>query len=194
VVAVLGLKNSGKTTVAEALISALSAQGLRVAAVKTSHLARLDLDSRHRDSRQLYDAGAVCVVAQAREQTLIVRRHDHPATFSEILGLLPSELHFVVLEGGAAAEADVVLLCLRSLGELDETLKVRDVPQRKLRALTGLAAVRPTGSEGKAGDSSRSAQVGTMELPLLDAADPAGRQALLRLVLTAAGISESPQR
>jgi len=194
VVGVLGLKNSGKTTVAEALISGLSARGFRVAAVKTSHLDRLNLDERKRDSRQLYDAGAVCVVAQGRKETLVVRRHDRPAPFSELLRLLPPEAEFVVVEGGVAALADVVLVCLRGMEELEETLKVRRVPWRKVQALTGLAAARPAGGgAGAPASPTGGKEPGTAAgLPLLDAAAQHGRETLTRLVLAAAGAEPPP--
>ena len=204
VVGVLGLKNSGKTTVAEALISGLSARGFRVAAVKTSHLDRLNLDERKRDSRQLYDAGAVCVVAQGRKETLVVQRHDRPAPFSELLRLLAPEAEFVVVEGGVAALADVVLVCLRGMEELEETLRVRRVPPGKVQALTGLAAARPAADRPAAdrpavgGAATAAPPPGNEEpgavagLPLLDAAAPQGRETLTRLVLAAAGAEPPP--
>jgi molybdopterin-guanine dinucleotide biosynthesis protein MobB len=190
IVAVLGLKNSGKTTVAAALVADLSADGFRVAAVKSSHLGRLDLDPRGRDSRNLYDAGALCVIAQGREQTLAVLRHDPPSPLPDVLGLVPPGLHFVVMEGGGAARADVVLLCVRSLDALDETLEVRRVPQGKVRALTGLAAAQGAAPSGRGNGPPDPAAGATRELPLLDARDPAGRKALLAIVLTAAGFQQ----
>jgi molybdopterin-guanine dinucleotide biosynthesis protein MobB len=188
VVAVSGLKNSGKTTVAQALISGLSARGYRVAAIKTSHLATLDLDPGGRDSRQLYDAGALCVVAQAQNETLVVQRHDRPAAFAELLRLLPPETDFLVAEGGVPAQADMVLLCLRTLEELEETLTVRRVPPEKVRAQTGLAAARA----GPAGERDAAARR-ALDCPLLDAGAPEGREALTRLVLAAADCPEAAE-
>jgi molybdopterin-guanine dinucleotide biosynthesis protein MobB len=209
IVSVLGLKNTGKTTAAVAVISGLSARGLRVAAVKSSHLAQLDLDPRGRDSRQLYDAGALCVVAQGREESLIVRRHDTPAPLSELLELMPPGLHFVVLEGGGALQADAVLLCLRDLSQLEETLKVRHVPVHRVRAVTGVLANCPAGrrESGLSGgdttdpDSPSASQhhhpetvaiPGASPVPLLDATDSQGREELIALVLRAAGGSGTP--
>ena len=193
-VAVQGLKNSGKTTVAAALIADLNGRGFRVAAVKTSHLPRLDLDPEGRDSRQLYEAGADCVIVQGQLETLALRRHDRPAAFAELLALLPPETQFVVAEGGAGVgtRADAVFVCLRSLESLEETLQVRAVLPAKVRALTGLAAARPPdrGVESAAGPAAGPAEANRLSaLPLLNAAEPAGRQALLALLLSAAGLA-----
>jgi len=207
-VAVLGLKNTGKTTAAAVLISGLSARGLRVAAVKSSHLPRLELDPRGRDSRELYDAGALCVVAQGREETLIVRRHARPAPFSELLALMPANLDFVVMEGCGAHWADAVILCLRSLAELEETLRVRNVPAHRVRAVTGLvAADLPAGGTSRqlgprtAGATApgpwsppvlrQVAIHGAAPVPILDAAEPRGREQLIQLVLTATAEPDS---
>jgi molybdopterin-guanine dinucleotide biosynthesis protein MobB len=201
VVAVLGLKNTGKTTAAAALISGLSARGFRVAAVKSSHLPRLDLDPRGRDSRQLYEAGAECVVAQTREETLMVRRHDRPALLPDLLALMPPNLDFLIMEGGPAQQADVVFLCLRSLSELEETLEVREVPVDRVRALTGAVAALPlpeaagnpephpteAPQPGSTPTPARgSVRVrGATSVPLLTAADAIGREGLIELALAA---------
>ncbi|MBN1836472.1 MAG: molybdopterin-guanine dinucleotide biosynthesis protein MobB [Spirochaetales bacterium] len=175
----VGLKNSGKTTVAEALISGLAARGLRVAAIKTSHVARLDLEGR--DSRRLYDAGAHCVVAQGRGETLVVRRHAQPPPFPALLRLLPEDTEVVIAESGTTAGADLVLVCLVSPEQLEETLEVRGVSLDRVRALSGLAAAGLGGSDHPAA-----------RLPFLDAATPEGREALTALVLEAAGGPAAP--
>ena len=142
VVSILGLKKSGKTTVASALIAALRARGYRVAALKKIHLHRLSLDPRGTDSFRLAEAGALFVAARSQEETLTVHREPQPDDLEALLALVPPAMQIVVAEGASGPQARVVL-CLRAADRLEETLRVRGVRTAQLVALSGVFAGDP---------------------------------------------------
>ena len=181
VVSIVGLKKSGKTTVASALIAALSARGYRVAALKSTHLRRLSLDPRGVDSFRLAEAGALFLAARSREETMSLLRGPQPDSLEDLVALVPPSMQIVVVEGSVGGLRSGVVLCLREADQLEETLRVRGVRPAELIALSGVfaadprasAALRPAGSEG---------------LPPVDNVLIAGeREALCERVLAAAG-------
>jgi molybdopterin-guanine dinucleotide biosynthesis protein B len=73
--AVVGAKNSGKTTVIEGLIGYLTGQGYRVATIKhTSHRHRFDTAGK--DSYRHRQAGAALTVAMSREEIAVFSQPD----------------------------------------------------------------------------------------------------------------------
>ncbi|MCX5685128.1 MAG: molybdopterin-guanine dinucleotide biosynthesis protein MobB, partial [Planctomycetota bacterium] len=70
--AVCGPRNSGKTTLIEAVLPRLLAQGLKVAVLKESGRP-LDVDRPQKDSDRLFRAGADVIFLAEEEQFL--RRH-----------------------------------------------------------------------------------------------------------------------
>ncbi len=142
VVSVLGLKKSGKTTVASALIAALRARGYRVAALKKAPLHLLSLDPRGTDSYRLAEAGALFVAARSREETVTVHREPQPDDLETLLSLVPPSMQIVVAEGVSGTRAQVVL-CLKTAENLEETLRVRGQGTAGLLALSGVFASDP---------------------------------------------------
>lgn len=73
--AVVGAKNSGKTTVIEGLIRHLTAKGYRVATIKhTSHRHRFDTPGK--DSYRHREAGADLTVAMSLEEIAVFSQPD----------------------------------------------------------------------------------------------------------------------
>lgn len=99
VVGVVGRSGTGKTTLLERLLPALSARGLRVAAVKhTSH--GFSADREGKDSHRLYVSGALAVALVSREQlATFVRRNDEGPRLAAALASLPHGLDLVLAEG-----------------------------------------------------------------------------------------------
>lgn len=142
VVSVLGLKDSGKTGVGEALIAELRSRGRRVAAVKSSHLEGLDRGRRGSDSERFSRAGADYVAARARGETL--EWHPRRLEPAELLARVPEEIDVLLVEGGGPEfEAAAVVVCLRRAAEYAETVAVRQVPEDRVIALSGLFAGQP---------------------------------------------------
>jgi molybdopterin-guanine dinucleotide biosynthesis protein B len=94
VVSVVGKSDSGKTTVMEGLIRALTAQGYRVATVK-HHVHEVDIDVPGKDSWRHAHAGAVTTMISAPMQFAVVRVTDRDRTLEELVD--------------AAEDADILL-------------------------------------------------------------------------------------
>jgi molybdopterin-guanine dinucleotide biosynthesis protein B len=94
VVSVVGKSDSGKTTVMEGLIRALSARGHRVATVK-HHVHEVDIDVPGKDSWRHAHAGAVTTMISAPTQFAVVRVTDRDRTLEELVE--------------AAGDADILL-------------------------------------------------------------------------------------
>ena len=166
-VCVAGLKNSGKTTVCTAIITDLTARGYSVAALKSSHVARLTLDPRATDSYALAESGASFVLVQSREQSLILERSKR--SFEEMIRRVPDTVQFIISEGGEAQVADAVVVCLTDTSKWAETLQVRRIPWAKILGLAG-----PFGQNFNG-------------FPLFDVGDAGGRESLVERILKGAG-------
>ncbi|MBN2551429.1 MAG: molybdopterin-guanine dinucleotide biosynthesis protein MobB [Spirochaetales bacterium] len=183
-ICVTGLKNSGKTTVCTALIAELDARGFRVAALKSSHVAVLDLDHRGGDSYALAESGACFVLVQGARQSLIFERVTR--SFAQMLDRVPEGTDFIVSEGcdaeaGAAADA-AVIICLADAGAWEETLRVRRIPRDSILAVAGsFAAAYLHEAEGTA------PAAGFGGFPLLDITRERDRKALVERILRMAG-------
>lgn len=82
---VVGWKNSGKTTLVTRLITAFTAQGLKVAAIKHAHHA-FDIDHEGRDSFRYRAAGASTVVVSSAARFALMREliHEPEPSLSEL--------------------------------------------------------------------------------------------------------------
>lgn len=99
VIALVGWKNSGKTTLAAKLIAELSRRGFRVAGVKHAH-HDADVDHEGTDSFRLRAAGAneVALITARRWAIMHELRGDDEPSLSETLARL-SPADIVIVEG-----------------------------------------------------------------------------------------------
>ncbi len=196
VLSVLGLKDSGKTTLACGLIAGLTARGVVVAGLKKTHVPTLTLDAHGTDSAALWQAGARFVAVRSRLQTMTLERHPAGDQASELLDLVPPSVSLVVAEGflPPGPESPRAIVCLRRFQELGETLAVRGIRPGEVLALGGLAAAG-LGAGGAAAATQDSpattAGAAAAAYPVFDIRDPVSAEALCRLVLATAGI-EAP--
>jgi molybdopterin-guanine dinucleotide biosynthesis adapter protein len=102
VVGLCGASGSGKTSLAEGLIRALKAHGLRVSVVKHAH-KRFDIDVPGKDSYRHREAGAFEVVIANSHRMAKVREFDAEMepTVHQLLAELVDcgHLHWVLVEG-----------------------------------------------------------------------------------------------
>jgi len=75
VLSIVGRSNSGKTTLLEKLIAALTHQGLRIATIKHSH-HQPDMDTPGKDSWRHKQAGAAATLLVGPERMLMVKDID----------------------------------------------------------------------------------------------------------------------
>jgi molybdopterin-guanine dinucleotide biosynthesis protein MobB len=170
IINVVGLKDSGKTAVAEGIIAELVGRGWRVGAVKTTRHPTLSVDPEGTDTRRFADAGAAFVIGLLDTETHYFERREARSTLWEAARFFPAGMQFVVCEGTVEPEAHpFFIICLRSVGDLEVTLATRQVPREEVLAISGLlAAERPTG----------------LPAPCFDIRDPLQRAALVTLIET----------
>jgi molybdopterin-guanine dinucleotide biosynthesis protein MobB len=101
IVAVCGVKNSGKTTLLAGILPLLKQKGLRVAAIK--HDAHdFDPDVPGTDSYRLRHAGADKVAIFSKTKTMVIAQC--PNISFEILAEAFGDVDLILLEGGKATD------------------------------------------------------------------------------------------
>jgi molybdopterin-guanine dinucleotide biosynthesis protein MobB len=179
VIAVDGLKRSGKTTVAKALISEMTSRGYRVGSVKTIHHDLTTLDSAGTDTRRHAEAGAEFVIALLDRETAYFEKRSERGSFQETAHLFRPGVQFVVWEGAAEQEARPLrVVCLGPKDELDRTLGIRGIPSGSVLAISGIAA------------ASLGASVPRAHPPAFDVTDPAQRKVLVDLIIKRSGVEK----
>lgn len=96
---IVGWKNSGKTTLVEALVQEMTAQGLRVSTVKHAHHA-FDVDVPGKDSYRHREAGAHEVIVASDQRWVLMHetRSGPQSSLDELIAkLAPCDL--VLVEG-----------------------------------------------------------------------------------------------
>jgi molybdopterin-guanine dinucleotide biosynthesis adapter protein len=139
-IGVAGFKNSGKTTLVEKLVMALTRQGYRVATVKHAHHS-FDIDHEGRDSFRHRLAGAteVAVVSKSRWAIIHELREESEPPLTNILAkLAPCDL--VIIEGYKRDCHDKIEV--RNLA-LDHQVLAGDDPTIIAVAATGAIAGSP---------------------------------------------------
>ena len=129
--AIVGAKNSGKTTVIEGLVGYLVGEGYRVATIKhTSHSHRFDTPGK--DSHRHRQAGARLTVAVSNEGVAIFAQPDS-LDVRQIQDMTRQHIDLWLIEGDRYAERPKVLVtrCLKELsGALPENVVATIGPER----------------------------------------------------------------
>jgi molybdopterin-guanine dinucleotide biosynthesis protein MobB len=140
-VTIAGLKKSGKTTVAEALIGELVRRGLRVASVKSMLHGEFRLEPEGTDTRRHLAAGAEAALAFSAEEDAVFARRSAAGQRERMKHWLPSGVDWVVCEGHLPdVRADRVIVCLAKVRDFAETLAVRGLEVCVVVAASGVAA------------------------------------------------------
>ncbi len=130
--AIVGAKNSGKTTVLEGLVDYLVSAGYRVATIKhTSHTHMFDTPGK--DSFRHRQAGARMTVAKSDKEVAIFAEPDE-LDIRQVQNVMRQQIDLWLVEGDRyAAERPKVLVtrCLeKSSGALPENVVATIGPQR----------------------------------------------------------------
>ena len=99
ILGIVGWKNSGKTTLVEALVREMTARGLRISTVKHAHHA-FDIDAPGKDSHRHREAGAHEVIVASGERWALMHelRGAPESPLEELIAkLAPCDL--VLVEG-----------------------------------------------------------------------------------------------
>jgi molybdopterin-guanine dinucleotide biosynthesis protein B len=140
VIGVAGFKNSGKTTLVEKLVMALTARGLAVSTVKHAHHS-FDIDHEGRDSFRHRRAGATEVAVISRDRWALIHetRGTEPPPLDAILAMMaPCDL--IIVEGYKRDGHDKIEV--RNLA-LDHPRLAGDDPTVVAIAATGAVADAP---------------------------------------------------
>ncbi len=114
-VAVVGGKHSGKTTVVEHLLSELKRRGYRVGAIKEMmRIPRLDTPGKETD--RYSQAGAETVIAVPRDETVVFIKRR--LAIKEILPFLTG-LDFAVLEGFESEKGLPTIVAAKTVEEAE---------------------------------------------------------------------------
>lgn len=139
-IGVAGFKNSGKTTLVEKLVVALTQRGYRISTVKHAHHS-FDIDHEGRDSFRHRSAGAteVAVVSKSRWAIIHELREEAEPPLADILAkLAPCDL--VIVEGYKRDSHDKIEV--RNLA-LDNPVLAGDDPTIVAVAATGSISGSP---------------------------------------------------
>jgi len=126
VLAVLGRKNSGKTTVAEHIVSKLVEEGFKVAVAKHISKKGFSMDSEGKDTWRYSMAGASPVIAVSDNETMVkLKRGDNDLSLDWLLRvsiengadvLVIEGFSFLILKDKRVGK----LICVRNVEEYDE--------------------------------------------------------------------------
>ncbi len=129
ILAVIGHKHSGKTTVVENLVSELTKMGFNVASAKHISKKGFIFDAEGKDTWRHSAAGANPVIAVSNRETIIKTRNGDATVTLEKLTKVSEEngAHVLILEGFShiALKDKKVgkIICLRNKDEYDEYTK-----------------------------------------------------------------------
>ncbi len=124
-VAIVGTKKSGKTTVIERMLGELTRRGVRAGSLKLIHHEGFTIHAEGRDTARHWEAGADFSIALAPDETTMVRRtggtHE---TLDDVRNLVPPNTRVILCEGLVMGGPDVrTVLCLREPGQADAYLR-----------------------------------------------------------------------
>ena len=144
VIAVVGLSNSGKTTVAAALVAALASQGYKVAAVKHCPHGH-ESDRVSSDTDRLYETGAVTVAASSPGALTTRKRVSSDPALETVVSTIGAEADIVVAEGFKSSTAPKIVVghlpvsMENVIAHVDGKPQRSDVPTYTFRQMDGLA-------------------------------------------------------
>ena len=112
--AVVGTKSSGKTTVAECIISGLTKKGFRVGSIKHIHHPDFSMDREGTNTWRHAQAGSRVVAAVSKTEIALILKDEPEKTLNSVLDFMAREnLDIVIVEGLHS-----------SIGQLPEVLKI----------------------------------------------------------------------
>ncbi|MFW3145498.1 MAG: molybdopterin-guanine dinucleotide biosynthesis protein B [Thermoplasmatota archaeon] len=168
IVALIGLKKSGKTTTAEALIREFGSRGYKVGAVKFMTLSKFTVDTEGKDTWRHMNAGADFVVSLSDGEMAYIERRAEHAGLSDAMRHMPDDAEILICEGLNEEHPGVIrILLAREPGMVDVTLKTRGM-EGPVAAYSGIMA-------------SKVKQLGGV--PVFDCTDPVEASGLADLIL-----------
>lgn len=169
-VAVVGTKKSGKTTVVERMLGELARRDLVAGTLKLIHHEGFTIHAEGRDTARHWEAGAQFSIALAPGETALVRRtRGMHEDLADVESLVPEGADAMLCEGLVTGGPHVrTVICVREPGQAPAYL--RELPDDATPvAVSGIVASSEDLVEG---------------LPALDATDDGDLAKLVDLVLS----------
>jgi len=140
IVALIGLKKSGKTTSAEALIKEFKSRGYRVGGVKLMTRSKFTVDTEGKDTWRHARAGADVVLSLSEGEMAYIEKRDSSASLEDALKHLPSDIDVLICEGLTEYRKGIIrIVVARDISLLSDTFEVRGI-RKGVVALTGIMA------------------------------------------------------
>jgi molybdopterin-guanine dinucleotide biosynthesis protein B len=108
IISVIGRKNSGKTSLLECLIPALTRRGLRIGTLKHHHGGSFEADIPGKDSWRHAKAGAVVSAVLAKGKTALFLEHEESIRPEEIVRFFADRVDLVLTEGFSHAGFPII--------------------------------------------------------------------------------------
>ncbi|MCP8318414.1 MAG: molybdopterin-guanine dinucleotide biosynthesis protein B [Candidatus Methylarchaceae archaeon HK01B] len=142
VVAVIGSKDSGKTSTIEYLISNLSKEGFNIASVKHVHEPDFTIDVEGKDTWRHARAGAKIIAIVASKEVVVIKKGVSQTKLEEILKNFEDEgIDIIFIEGLRSITAkrrDIYkIITAKDKGDLETIMKGVTPP---ILAITGMVA------------------------------------------------------
>jgi molybdopterin-guanine dinucleotide biosynthesis protein B len=149
ILAIIGSRDSGKTTVGEYLARHLAEKGFKVGAIKHVHTPDFTLDVEGKDTWRYRHAGAQVVACVAEGEITVIRAAEQDRSLGKILSYMQAdELDLILLEGlksESSQRTDIYkIVTAKTQEDLDETVNRLAPP---ILAVTGLIAKKESGRQ-----------------------------------------------
>jgi molybdopterin-guanine dinucleotide biosynthesis protein MobB len=168
VVSLVGLKKSGKTATAEALISEFKSRGYRVGGVKFMPKGKFTLDVKGKDTRRQREAGAEFVISLSPGEVAFIGDAGDAPGMRDALRFVPEGTQILICEGLTEDHPGVMrVLTARAPEMIEETMRVRGVHD-DIIAFSGIMA-----------NNDRC----DLKHPVYNCLEPSGVKALCELIL-----------
>lgn len=98
VISIIGVSNSGKTTLIVKLVKELKSMGYKIATIKHSHHS-FELDTEGKDSWLHTQAGADAVIVTSNNMMGVIRRLTKEVPLIEIINTYLQDMDIIIVEG-----------------------------------------------------------------------------------------------
>lgn len=140
IVSLIGLKKSGKTTTAEALIGEFKSRGYKVGGIKFMVHSKFTVDTKGKDTWRHKEAGADFVVSMSEDELAYIERREGHPSMDEVMGYIPEDTDILICEGLTEDRPGIIRIVIaREPGLLQDTFEVRGISDGVI-ALSGIIA------------------------------------------------------
>ncbi|MCA9771347.1 MAG: molybdopterin-guanine dinucleotide biosynthesis protein B [Myxococcales bacterium] len=115
ILSIVGTKNSGKTTLAERVVRALTSRGHRVATIKHDAHA-FEVDHEGTDSWRLKRAGSVATILASKERVFSIQDVNDTPTIDDLCARYVGDVDLVLVEGFKSGRQPKIEVSRRETG------------------------------------------------------------------------------